>query len=143
MNYFLPCFFFICFITLAVISFVLFKKIESLEKKLLDFAENKMKNVNKIILEDGYIDKVNQLIDDFIKQASEVYQIMKLSQNTNEYLKPEDAEIMKRYIYGTIKKNMTEDVTTAIKSIYLINSDEDLDKILDLRINLYMINFKN
>ena len=66
---------------------------------------------------------------------------MKLSQSSIEYLKPEDAEIMKKYIFASVKKNMTEDVVKAIRSIYVIESDEDLDKILDLRINLYMINF--
>ena len=36
---------------------------------------------------------------------------------------------------------MTEDIMGAIKSIYVIDTEEDLNKILDLRINLYMINF--
>jgi hypothetical protein len=113
----------------------------SIEKMVYNITEKKLETVNKIILEDKYIDRVNLLIDDFIKQASEVYQIMKLSQDDKQYLKAEDAEIMKKYIFGTVKKNMTQDVTNAIKSIYVVESDEDLYKILDLRINLYMINF--
>ena len=126
---------------IIVQSYRMFKRLSKLENALKDISENKMKEINKIVLEDKHIEKVNTLMDDFIRQASEVYQIMKLSQSSIEYLKPEDAETMKKYIFASIKKNMTEDVVKAIKSIYVIESDEDLDKILDLRINLYMINF--
>lgn len=128
-------------IILSVFLLLLYRRMYSIEKMVYNITEKKLETINKIILEDKYIDRVNLLIDDFIKQASEVYQIMKLSQDDKQYLKAEDAEIMKKYIFGTVKKNMTQDVINAIKSIYVVESDEDLHKILDLRINLYMINF--
>jgi hypothetical protein len=128
----------VCILTYCVI---LYCKILKLEEKVTKNFNEKLNKVNKIILEDKYIDRVNLLMDDFIKQASEVYQIMHLSKNTGQYLKSTDAEHMKRYIYASVKNNMTKDVVNAIKSIYVINSESDLDKILDLRINLYMINF--
>lgn len=128
-------------VALSVFLLLLYRRMYSIEKMVHEIIEKKLENVNKVILEDKYIDRVNLLIDDFIKQASEVYQIMKLSQDDKQYLKAEDAEIMKKYIFGTVKKNMTQDVRNAIKSIYVVETDEDLYKILELRINLYMINF--
>ena len=128
-------------IVIVIFSILFHKRLVKLEEKIKDISEIKINKINKIILEDKYIEKVNLLIDDFINQASEVYQIMQLSQTPNDYLKPEEAEVMKKYIFLSVKNNMTQEVQNALKSIYIINSEEDLDKILELRIKLYMINF--
>ena len=126
---------------ILIFCIVLYSKLVKLEDKVTKTFSEKLDKVNEIILEDKYIDKVNILIDDFIDQASMVYQIMYLSKNSGHYMKSSDAEHMKRYIFASIKKNMTRDVMNAVKTIYIINSEKDLDRILDLRINLYMINF--
>lgn len=139
----------ICFIIIIVLIYTavrtsgLSNDIDDLDSKLSILDNMKMQNniFYKDILRNDYLAKVNKLMDDIITQAADIYQIMQLSQSSTEYINQEEADRMEKYIYGTVKNNMTEYVRNAIESIYVINSEEDLDKVLNLRIKLYMINF--
>lgn len=98
-------------------------------------------NIINLITTEGYFDKVNNLIDSFIKEASDYYTILALSSNSTHYLNEAETEKMQKYIYGTVKKNMTDEVKDVISTVYNIDSDEKLNSLLNLRINMHVINF--
>ena len=105
----------------------------------------KKKDINPqlldIITKEGYVDKVNALIDSLINVAGEYFTILSLSSNSNHYINEKEIDRMTAYIFGMTKKNMTNDIKAAIGTVYKIDYEEELDKVLNLRIKLYVINF--
>jgi hypothetical protein len=95
----------------------------------------------KILLQDNSVDKINSCIDQFIENAANMYTLLKLSQDPNHYITEDMQKEMSSYILGSVKKNMTEDILSLISMIYVINSPEDIDDYLNIRIKLYILSF--
>lgn len=96
----------------------------------------------KIIIGEKYFDRINELIDSFIQNAIDNYTVFALSSNSNHYLNEKETEIMTKYVFGSVKRNMTADVIEVIKTVYTIGDDEKrLNDLLNVRIKLHMINF--
>lgn len=101
------------------------------------------KNIDsvRLILQDDYYQKVIALIDSFINTAGENYLVFALSSNSNHYLTEKETEQMMNYIFGMVKKNITQEVKDAISTVYNIESEDNIDELLNIRIKLYIIGF--
>ena len=95
----------------------------------------------RLILQEDYFKKVVEMFDSFISLAGENYLVFVLSSNSNHYLTEKETEQMMSYIFGMVKKNITDEVKDVLSTIYNINSDEDIDEFLNIRIKLYIIGF--
>jgi hypothetical protein len=92
----------------------------------------------KIILEDDSFDKVNQLIDSLINDAITMYYILN-GVVEESYITEKTTKEIQNYVFGTVKKNMTNGVLATIGLFYKIDKEEDLDELLKLRIKLHLI----
>ena len=108
-------------------------------------SDDKIKQANpeiiKILLEEEYFKKVNNLIDSLITGASENYVVFALPANPNHYLTEKETEKMSKYIFGMVKKNLTENVLSVISTVYKLDTEKDIDDLIHLRIKLHIINF--
>jgi hypothetical protein len=76
-----------------------------------------------------------------ITGASENYIVFALPANPNHYLTEKETEKMSKYIFGMVKKNLTEDVLSVISTVYKLDTEKDIDDLIHLRIKLHIINF--
>ncbi len=107
--------------------------------------ENNEENINvdllNILLTSDSASKIDTVLDQFIISAGDNYTLFKLSQNPNHYITEEIQKEMIMYIFASVKKNMTREMRTLIGLIHVINSEKDLDDLLNLRIKMYVLNF--
>ena len=113
------------------------------ENKKKSTKENKKETIDpaiiNTILEDGSLEKVNNLIDSLIKDAINMYYI--LNGITGEtYLTNDKTVELNRYVFGMVKRNMTPTIKETIGLFYDISSPSKLEEIIQLRIKLHIIN---
>lgn len=111
------------------------------EKNKTELAEpDNIEKIN-ILLQDKSIDKINELLDKLISDAADKYTILVLVNDVNNYINQEQIKEMTQYITIMVSKNMTTSVKSVLKLIYNIDTDKDLNDVLDLRIKLFMIGY--
>ena len=93
----------------------------------------------KLVLEKNSFDNVNILIDTIIKDAIDMYNILN-GVNDETYINTKMTEEMASYVYGMTVKKMTPAVKGAIGLFYKIDTDDELEDLLKLRIKLHLIN---
>ena len=93
------------------------------------------------LLSDKTVENIDTMVDGFISNAGDMYTLLKLSQNQTHYISEEIKNEMTSYIFGTVKKNMTPTVRQIIGLIHNVDEEEELDKYLDLRIKMYVLNY--
>lgn len=96
----------------------------------------------KILLNtDNIMDKINMILYEKIKQAADIYMIFNVKFNGEDAYLPQDTiDEMSKYIFGTVKGNMTPAMRELIGLVYDIDTDERLDNLLDINIKMYMLN---
>ena len=102
------------------------------------FTEKRNIDVTNIILKKESYNDVNALIDAFIKDAIELYRILNVVVEET-YLTKDKIKEMEGYVYKTVMSKMTKDIVDTISIFYVIDSDEDLENIIKLRIKLHLI----
>ena len=95
----------------------------------------------KILLSENSVNKIDEIIDTFIHNAGDMYNILVLSSNTVNYMTEEDINRMQDYIILTVENNMTDSVLELVKLIHKIDNQQDIYDFISLRTKLYMINF--
>lgn len=93
----------------------------------------------KILMEKDSIDKINIFIDALIKNAADKYMILNVGYQEDPYLKSTNIEELTLYVIGMVKQNMTKSVIDTIGLIYDVDTEEKLDKFLELRIKIYVL----
>lgn len=93
----------------------------------------------KILMEKDSIDKINIFIDELIKNAADKYMILNVGYKEDPYLKSTNIEELTLYVIGMVKQNMTKSVIDTIGLIYDVDTEEKLDKFLELRIKIYVL----
>ena len=93
----------------------------------------------KILMEKDSIDKINIFIDALIKNAADKYMILNVGYLEDPYLKSTNIEELTLYVIGMVKQNMTKSVIDTIGLIYDVDTEEKLDKFLELRIKIYVL----
>lgn len=118
------------------------KKRKNAKKKkvIVDKKQNNEK-IKILLSEKNIIEKINEIIDSLISNASSNYKILTIKDDKTEgYITPDMEKEMSDYIFQTVKNNMTEDIKDIISLIYVIDTEKKLDSLLLLRIKFYMIN---
>lgn len=95
----------------------------------------------KILLEDNIVEKIDGIIDTYINQAADNFQIFNISPTNVEYTNSEQSDKMSAYIEGMVLKNMTPEVISLLSLTHNINTPDALKEFLRLKIRIYMINF--
>lgn len=131
-------FLFIVAFIIQIISITIIYKyfIKNRTEKNKEFDIKKMELM--ISLED-YINKIESIIDDLIKRSVETYMILNVSYNNEKYINSEETEQMRNYVFLSVKNNMTDEITSLISTIHVINNESDLDDYLNLKIKLYIL----
>lgn len=94
-----------------------------------------------ILLTDNIVDKTDKLIDDHIKNAAGIFQVMDLAQQNMEYIDSKEQEKMEKYIFGSVLKNMTPETISLLKVTHVLNSYDDVKDLISIRVKLFMLNF--
>lgn len=116
--------------------------------KLINIKENNKKEKSistdtlKLMIENDeftIIEKVDSLVDKIIKNNIDTYMIMNVNFNSEKYINSKEADEMTEYIKSMTKLNMTPEIIELIKLVRVINSENDLDDYLDLKIKIHVI----
>lgn len=100
-------------------------------------------NIDKlhILLEDKSIEKINNVINDYIEDISNTYTLMVIAAKDIQYINTEEQEKMLKYISYTALKNLSQDMKDLISIVQNIESYKDIEDYINLKCKIYMINF--
>lgn len=131
-----------------LVGLVLIMIIIGILLKLINIKENdkKEKSISidtlKLMIENDeftIVEKVDSLVDRIIKNNIDTYMIMNVNFNNEKYINSKEADEMTEYIKSMTKLNMTPEIIELIKLVRVINSENDLDDYLDLKIKIHVI----
>lgn len=114
------------------------KRMIEIEKQKDEKLDNE---ILKILLGENTVNKIDEIIDTFIRNAGDMYNILVLSSNVNNYMNENDIEKMQEYIILSVENNITDSILELIKLTHKIDNQQDLYDLINLRTKLYMINF--
>ena len=127
----------VCFL-LLVVSVLILSKISKKADSINKSQQVVSDSIINIVLKDDSFENVNQLIDSLINDAITMYYI--LSGVVEEsYITQKTAVEIQAYVSGMVKKNMTDAVLSTIKLFYKVDTEKELDDLLNLRIKLHLI----
>jgi hypothetical protein len=95
----------------------------------------------KILLENNAVDRIDEVLDKYIINAANIYQVLEIAKTQKEFLNSEDIERMISYISTMVLKNMTPETISLLSITHVINNNKDLTDLIQLRTKLYVLNF--
>jgi hypothetical protein len=95
----------------------------------------------KILLENNAVDRIDEVLDKYIINAANIYQVLEIAKTQKEFLNSEDIERMISYISTMVLKNMTPETISLLSITHVINNNKDLIDLIQLRTKLYVLNF--
>lgn len=124
-----------------------FKEMETYIRRI-NHSKNKKENIVSIetmrfLAEPETINHINKLIDDCIADAANIYTVLELVKNENNFLTPDDKKRMSDYLYAMTMKQMTDEMLETIKLVHIIETSDDLSNLIRLHVNIFMINFSS
>ena len=125
----------------AVISYLITTKISNKNKQVNDNNGAVDLGRIKILLEDNAVDRIDEVLDKFIINAANIYQVLEIAKTKKEFLNSEDIERMISYISTMVLKNMTPETISLLSITHVINNNKDLIDLIQLRTKLYVLNF--
>lgn len=131
-----------CIILIIITEFgkQFFKKFDEYNNKKEKKNTKNGNNIEKIkiLLEDNSIEKIDGFINNLINQAIEQYMVLNV--NTKEhYINEKESEAIIRYVYATLKINMTQNTKDVIGLIYDVSTDQKLEDLLMLKIKISVL----
>ena len=93
----------------------------------------------KILLTKDAIDNIDNMIDDIIKRAADRYMILNINFKDLPYVTEKDADELTKYIFGSLKMDMTDTVRETIGILHNVSTEKQLDDFLKLRIKMYVL----
>lgn len=95
----------------------------------------------RTLMRKNAVEDINSVLDSFISDAADNYLALTVSFMDNKvYITEKIQKEMTDYIFGMVKRNMTDTIRNLLGLIYIIDTEEKLDELLQFRIKLYMIN---
>ena len=125
--------FFILLFLIATIQIILLNK-----KDTRTYIEKKKDIDLTLLLSDDVYNKCNDFLDSIIRSHINNYKVL-TGFTPDSYITTNIKDEMVSYVTEMTKKNMSESIIYLIKTFYLVKTDEDLNKILDLRIKLNIL----
>jgi hypothetical protein len=112
-----------------------------LSKEVITYPKESDIDRIRILLETDSISKIDGILNTFISNAADIYQILELSQNQKEIITSEDINKMVNYIVASVNKNMTDDTISLLKLIHKLDSPKDINDLIELQTKLYVLKF--
>jgi hypothetical protein len=112
-----------------------------LSKEVITYPKEPDIDRIRILLETDSISKIDGILNTFISNAADIYQILELSQNQKEIITSEDINKMVNYIVASVNKNMTDDTISLLKLIHKLDSPKDINDLIELQTKLYVLKF--
>jgi len=125
----------------SVISFLITTRISNKNKQVNDNNGAVDLGRIKILLEDNAVDRIDEVLDKYIINAANIYQVLEIAKTQKEFLNSEDIERMISYISTMVLKNMTPETISLLSITHVINNNKDLIDLIQLRTKLYVLNF--
>ena len=125
----------------SVISFLITTRISNKNKQANDNNGAVDLGRIKILLEDNAVDRIDEVLDKYIINAANIYQVLEIAKTQKEFLNSEDIERMISYISTMVLKNMTPETISLLSITHVINNNKDLIDLIQLRTKLYVLNF--
>lgn len=123
-----------------ILFYILFKELNKPKK-----STNKSDDVNidtiRLLFEKNSIETIDSILDSMITDSANYYKTLVLSQDETQYITPEEIDKMSLYIFGMTMKRMSDNVINCLKLSHKIESQKDLEELIQFRIKLYMIVF--
>ena len=95
----------------------------------------------KILLSKDSVENIDNLVDEIIKRAADRYMILKVNFKDKEaqYITEADADELSKYIFGSIKLDMTDTMRDTIGLAHNISTEKQFDDFFNLRIKMYVL----
>lgn len=95
----------------------------------------------KILLsDDKIVDKINGVLNSLIKDAADRYMLFEVGFNgIDAYIPSKSSDEMEKYIYGTVRSNITSATRDLLGLIYDVSTEEKLNNVIELAVKMYMI----
>lgn len=119
---------------------------DELEEDIYSAYDNSKLRDVELLLKPDAISTIDGVLDQCIKDAGDIYNIMILApkqfgNDSNAYINEAEQNRMTEYIVQSVHARMSYAMLSLLQLSYKIQSEEDLDKVIRLRVKLYMINF--
>jgi hypothetical protein len=128
-------------VMLSIMSYILTAKFNGNNR--VEKENNNEINLDrvKILLEDRAVDRIDEVLDTYIRNAASIYQVLEIAKTQKEFLNSDDIERMISYISTMVLKNMTAETVSLLSITHIINSQKDIIDLVNLRTKLYVLNF--
>lgn len=127
-------------LSIGVYYMITYKRLVSSKKVITNPKVSDIDRI-RILLETDSISKIDGILNTFISNAADIYQILELSQNQKEIITSEDINKMVNYIVASVNKNMTDDTISLLKLIHKLDSPKDINDLIELQTKLYVLKF--
>ena len=102
---------------------------------------DKLALASLLLSTDNCTEKIDNILDSRIKSAADMYHILILSTDENQYITSTQIQEMSNYIEETVYRNFTQSMKIIIGMIYDVSTNEKIKEIIKVRTKIYMINF--
>ena len=127
-------------VMLSIMSYILTAKFNGNNRVEKENNEIDLDRI-KILLEDRAVDRIDEVLDTYIRNAASIYQVLEIAKTQKEFLNSDDIERMISYISTMVLKNMTAETVSLLSITHIINSQKDIIDLVNLRTKLYVLNF--
>lgn len=102
---------------------------------------DKLELARLLLSTENCVEKIDNILDIKIKAAADMYNILILSTDENQYINTTQIDEMSNYIEETVFRNFTSSMRIITGLIYDVSSDKKIKDIIKVRTKIYMINF--
>lgn len=102
---------------------------------------DKLELARLLLSTENCVEKIDNILDIKIKAAADMYNILILSTDENQYINTTQIDEMSNYIEETVFRNFTTSMRIITGLIYDVSTDKKIKDIIKVRTKIYMINF--
>ena len=125
-----------------ILFYILYKEINNKSnKKNIVKTDDVNIDAIRLLFEKNSIETIDSILDSIIEDSASYYKTLVLSQDETQYITTEEIEKMSLYIYGMTMKRMSSNVINCLKLTHKIDTQKDLEELIQFRIKLHMIVF--
>ena len=135
-------------ILLGGIIIYILRELKDLSDEVLDLklfpkkqsSKTSIEEVRILLSDDKIVDKINGVLNSLIKDAADRYMLFEVGFNgTDAYIPSKSSDEMEKYIYGTVRSNITSATRDLLGLIYDVSTEEKLNNVIELAVKMYMI----
>ena len=122
----------------CVVLTVLVMRLDSNNTPTIQTTDN-IEKIKILLSNKETVDNIDAIIDSIIKTAVDRYMILNVNFNVDSYITKDNIDEMSKYVFGTIKMDLTDTMRDMIGLIHNVDTEEKLDEFLKIRIKMYIL----